>query len=333
MNKQITSTLSTKFIRSLFIILTFSLVFTALFLPTYAKSDNTITETVNLANINKNAEGNGYEWANLTDTLTLDSLNIVTDDDYGLKLPKEATVVLKGNNYISAKQCALVCTGTVTFTGSGTLTLVADNTGISCTSVYRTDLVRFTDGKINITAGQFGIQLENSDLALMGSKVTITLNGQDNDRAAISGKAVAISAGSLKANAPVYAANSLSVSAADVSVNANSPALNCPNSVTLNKVSIKAGATEATLEKVNEYTSQNVIELHSTASNAKKGILFNANYPRFLDYLIFAVVFILIVLLIVLPIYFKRKRTERLVAEYRAANETKATKKSKKNSK
>ena len=62
----------------------------------------TITETVNIAQANKNMEGHGYSWANRYDILTLDGIHLDTASDYGLRLPKNCTVVLEGDNYIKA---------------------------------------------------------------------------------------------------------------------------------------------------------------------------------------------------------------------------------------
>ena len=58
----------------------------------------TITKSVNLTNPRMNMSGAGYAWMNLDKTLTLDGLYIDTSDEYGMRIPDGATVILKGNN-------------------------------------------------------------------------------------------------------------------------------------------------------------------------------------------------------------------------------------------
>ena len=79
----------------------------------------TITETLNLVNVTQNERGDGYQWANRYDILTLDGLRLETENDFGLRLPKSCTVVLKGTNYIKAGKYALTCSGNVSFKGNG----------------------------------------------------------------------------------------------------------------------------------------------------------------------------------------------------------------------
>lgn len=291
-----------------------------------SKDPDTITETLNLASIRANTEGQGYEWNNMTETLTLDGLNIVTEDEYGLKLPSEATVVLKGKNYISAASCALVCTGKTTFTGSGSLTIVSGKTGISCSSVRETDLVHFLGGEISITAQQVGITSESSALSLMGSDISIEVIKTDGERSAVSGKSFSASSGSLTANASIRATASITVSAAELSITSTEPALICDNGIKLDNVSIRAGATENDLASVSEYSAENAVILRSTAKSSKRGILFNADYPRVFDYLIFAALILLTAAVIAVPAYLKHKRTKKLIEAQNAANPPKKTK-------
>ncbi len=316
--------------RALCILLTLITIIAATSLSAYAKSSDTITETVNLANIRENTDGAGYEWNNMTNTLTLSGLNIVTDDEFGLKLPSEATVVLKGKNHITASSCALVCTGMTTFTGSGSLTVVSGETGINCTSAHESDLIRFTDGKIAVSAARNGIVSENSTLSVMGSKVSIKLSATEGNRTAISGRNVSVSAGFLTANASIKATASLSVSAAELSVSSSEPALICNNGIKLSNVSIKTGNDTSSLANATEYASEHAVSLTSNAKTSKRGILFNADYPRFLDYLVFILLIALTAAVIVVPFYLKRKRTQKLIEAYNAANPPKKQPKTKK---
>lgn len=279
----------------------------------------TITKTVNLANARKNMSGEGYYWANLDGILTLNGLNIVTDDEFGMKLPADAIVILEGNNYISASVYGLVCTGLTTFKGNGTLTIVSGEVGITSTSVYKTDLVRFTSGKIDITAAKTGLTSETADISFMGSEVTITITGSDTDAKSVDGINVSVNSGSLTANSQLYASNSLSLSAANINISSSESALSCPNGIIFNSVALKAGSTADSLVATDEYSGQNAIKLSSTASTGKKGTLFNGSYPRFFDYLTIILLILLLVASVAVPIYIKRKRTAKLVAEYNAS--------------
>ena len=81
-------------------------------LPADVSAAETVTKTVNIAEATKNERGPGYDWANRFDILTLNNLRIETSDAYGLRLPKNATVVLKGNNYIKAAKYGVSFSGT-----------------------------------------------------------------------------------------------------------------------------------------------------------------------------------------------------------------------------
>ena len=316
------------------LILIFALLISTFGIPAYAKENAAITETVNLAYVTKNQRGAGYDWANLTNTLTLDGLRIVTDDEYGLKLPEEATVILKGDNYISASACALFCSGMITFQGGGTLTLVSDGTGMECASLYRSDLIRIRDCKIDITAKETGISLTSSRFSLMGGELKINITGDSESRRAISGREVEMSSGSLTANAPVYGSEKLFITGLNATVtSSNGAALECPKGVTLEYVNINAGDSADSLAKTDTYAAQSCIKLKSTASSSKRGILFNAVYPRIFDYLIFLFIILALAALIAVPLYLKKKRTERLIADYEAAHPAKKKTAAKKNGK
>ena len=90
--------------RILSVILTALMLFSLCIAVIPVSAAGAITTTVNIATANKNQRGNGYDWANRYDVLTLNGLNIVTDDAYGLRLPKNCTVVLEGKNYIKASK-------------------------------------------------------------------------------------------------------------------------------------------------------------------------------------------------------------------------------------
>ena len=311
-------------------ILILILLILPLAVPVSAKS-KTVTETVSLTYVTKNQRGDGYVWDNMTNTLTLDGVNIDTQSEYGLKLPKEATVVLKGNNYISASSCAVHCLGMVTFKGNGSLTVVSGDIGIQSVSLYKNELIRINNCDISITAENTGIDMNEAKLALIDGELSINITGQEEGRRAISGTDVSLTGGIFSANAPVYASQRLYITNIDATVSSSvGAALQCPVGVELDKVSVQAGEYPNSLTEIpkNEYGTQSCIKLKSTASNAKRGILFNAVYPRVFDYLIFLIIILAIAALITVPVYLKKKKTEKLIAEYEAANPPKKKKNS-----
>ena len=319
---------------SALLILTLTLITLLSSVPTvFAAERAPITSTVNLANVSKNTRGDGFEWANLTNTLTLDNLNVNTVDEFGMKLPKEATVILKGNNKITAASIGLTSLGQITFEGSGTLTIVAGDVGIDLVGSNVSNLARFSDGKIIITAGTTAIRSEKVEIDLYGSDITMNVTGDSENRKAVSGRNVSLNGGRITANASIYASNSLTVTATDATITSPSSALECPNGIKMNKVSISAGDSADTLSNKDVYSGEKAIVTKSTATNKKVSILFGGNVPKAIDYIVFIVIIAATATLIILPIYLKKKKTEKLIAEYKAQNKAKKTKPASKKSK
>ena len=288
-------------------------------LPLQAASRAPITHTVDISNPKKNMRDDGYEWLNPDKTLTLDHLNLQTSEDYGIKLPKNATVILKGDNYISAAVCGLLCSGMVTFQGSGTLTITAGDTGIRCSSVYASDVLRQRQGTITINAGKRGIYAEAATITLVGGKMTVNTTAKDNPYA-IQGQTVKLWGGTFSANAQVYAEKELSCSSVSVDVRAQNAALACPNGIELVKVAIKTAAAGGNPTAADTYNGEATLRLTSTASDAKKGILFKGDYARFWDYAFFFLIILALAALIAIPMWLRKKRTDKLRAEYEAAH-------------
>ena len=60
-------------------------------------ADNaTYNQTLDIAAAKKDVSGPGYQWQNRYDILTLTNITIDTNDTYGLKIPENATIILKG---------------------------------------------------------------------------------------------------------------------------------------------------------------------------------------------------------------------------------------------
>jgi len=258
-----------------------------------------ITETVNLSRPQKNMSGSGYYWDNRNKILTLDGLYIATSDDYGLRIPAGATVILKGKNYVTASVAAMTVPGNVTFKGSGSLYLKSGDMGIYFYSTDDSTTARFLEGTYEITAGGNGLHSEYTSLSLVGGKMTV--NASAADKYAILGREVKLYGGTLTLDNSVHASVSLEVQAVNLSVTSSKAALSSDKTLKVDKVSIKSGAAAGSLSSAQEYTGENCIVLKSTASNLGSSILFGDSVPMFVDILIALVLLALIAAGIALP--------------------------------
>ncbi len=177
-----------------------------------------ITSTVNIAAANKNQRGPGYDWQNRFDILTLSGMEIDTEEPYGLRLPKNCTVVLEGKNYIKAAKYGVSCSGTVIFKGSGSLVIDSGEIGMYLISQDNTQKIRLTSGKYEITAGKYGIYSDASDFSFVDGSMKINVTSAEG--AAINGRCVNLLGGSFEANSPVETTQSLVIQGIDVSVSA-----------------------------------------------------------------------------------------------------------------
>lgn len=243
-----------------------------------------ITETVNLSRPQKNMSGSGYYWDNRNKILTLDGLYISTSDDYGLRIPAGATVILKGKNYVTASVAALTVPGNVTFKGSGSLHLKSGDMGIYFYSTDDSTTARFLEGTYEVIAGGDGLHSEYTALSIVGGKMSI--NAPAADKYAILGREIKLYGGNLTMDNSVHASVSLEVQAVDLSVTSAKPALSSDKTLKVDKVSIKSGSAVGSLSSAEEYTGENCISLKSSASNLGSSILFGDSVPMFVDILI-----------------------------------------------
>ena len=297
------------------------LLFTALFsVYPLSAAKEILTEPVDLSTVKQNARGSGYNWANRTNVLTFDGLHIETEEDYGFRIPNNATLVLKGDNYISASRIALTAIGTLTVQGSGTLHLVAGEVGWKMMSVDRTASVKFNSGKITIEAGDTGIYSEYPTV-VFGGDCDMTITTKNEGAYAINGAVVQINNGKLTANAPIYSPGSLSVASCDLKITASASALCSPALKIKENNIIKAGANEGSLAEVMEYAGEYAILLIPTRTQKTSLILaalFDKEAPRFVDYLIFVFVILLFAAAVGLPILHQYRKNQKKKEELEA---------------
>ncbi len=267
----------------------------------------TITETLNMLNVSKNQTGEGYYWHNPSKTLTFSGLNIDTQSDFGLRLLDNTIIILEGKNVISAAKTAIYCTGTVTFKGTGSLTIKSGNTGIIIKNDDRSKKMMILDGTINITAVNEAIRSDNASISIAGGN--ISLSASDSTGYAINGRVVSISDGvTLSADNTIAASYSMTVNAANMTINAPKAAFEYKGSFNVSNVSISAGTSAASLSAAEEYSGESSIITVSTAVERAPSIIFGADYPLALDFIMLAGLLIIMLTVIFVPPYIKKRK-------------------------
>lgn len=281
-------------------------------LPHTAEAATTITKSINLTNPRKNIAGAGYTWMNLETTLYLEGLYIDTQDEYGMRIPDGATVVLKGNNYIRAASYALGIPGNVTFKGNGTLTLIGGNTGAYFYSTDDTTIARILDGKFEIRSGGVGIRSEYTTLSVTGGSFRI--DAPSKDGYAILGRTMKLHGGKFTVQGAIAASQNLEIRAADLSVTADKPALSANRKLTMNDVSLSVGSSTDALSKADSYNGENCVRVKSAANRLGESALFGEGVPMFADILVIVLLAALVAAGIGLPLLRAHRRSKKALA-------------------
>ena len=289
------------------IVLTVLMIFGMCFTSSAAKK---LTEGVTILNPRKNIHGVGYEWDNPNDTLTLTDLYIDTTDDYGLKLPDKATVILKGTNRIKASKAALYIGGDVIIKGSGSLILESDGYGIMCNSSDGKDKLSIIGGTVEITA-KTGIYSAVQKVSLSDAKITVTASEYAADvRDLVLSDGVRFSADST-----LMASSSMSIEAANLKIDAcGKPALICENGITMTKMDIMVGNVTKNLASAEKYDGEFALETSSTWKYIRSSIIFGEGVPMVWDIVLFVVLALCAAAAVVLPIYFKKRKLKKILA-------------------
>lgn len=275
------------------------LVITVMLLPACCAAGSVvINQTVNISNARQNVHGSGYEWENIPDILTLDGVNINTKDDYGIKLPANCTVVLKGDNYIKAGKYGISCAGKTLFKGSGTLTIDAGEIGIYLYSQDSTTKVQIMDGRYTVNAGKYGVYSEYSDFSVSGGKIDVSVS----DGRAILGRNVNLVGGTFSADSSVEASQNLTVDSINLSISSSDRAL-CAGKLYIRNV---------TASHADEYNGEKEIEFSADERWHKTSIIFGDSVPGWIDYLLLAAVLAIVVLCIAVPVMKKKKKKKEL---------------------
>lgn len=285
------------------LILLLMLVISLSALPLTVSAGRTVTNMVNVADSNKNMHGPGYEWDNVEKVLTLKNVNIDTEDDYGIRIPRNCTVILKGDNYIKASKHAVALLGTVVFKGSGSLTLEAGEYGFYLTTLDNSQKVRLLEGNYKITAGKHGVYSENADFSFIGGTMKISVTSDES--MAICGRVVNLLGGEFSTNAPVHATHALTIDSARVKIDAKSAALEA-KTLYLKNLSI------------DEYSGETSIDVKSTAPIFGSSIIFGEGVPSYVDYVLLVLFLAGIIAAIAVPAIRKKKKAEALYKKLEA---------------
>lgn len=268
-----------------------------------------VTQTLDMAALNKNSKGTGYEWNNSEYVFTMKDLDLKTSDDYGIKLPAGSTVVIEGDNTIVASRYGIQSFGSLTFTGSGTLTVTVSDIGIRALTTQDRENVIFRSGKLVINA-RTAILSETGKTVFSGAdiKAVSTVNS-------VYGLNLHFVGGKLDLTSPIYAKGSVEIKAIDLTVSAAAPAITAEKGILTEEVDISTGTSLSALGKADAYHGENAVKFVSTAKVVKHGMLFGGKLPAFVDYIVFALIAIAAAAVIAVPIIIKKKKTAKLIEQ------------------
>lgn len=288
-------------------------------LPVFVSAGE-FTSTVNLLDVRKNQRGDGYEWNNKTDTLTLTNFTVNTKDRYGLRIPSGATVVLVGTNTITADYAALDIEGEAYFRGEGTLILNANEIGFLNPINMDDKKVIIESGKYVINSEGVGISSPYATFSQTGGTIEVNCKGE-----ALVGREIRLTGGVFKANNSVHASNKLVVSYTTLDI--SSPAAALISDKTLSVNGVKLVSNGDTLAK---YADEKEIKTSPLSKARTTSMLFELmgmkDVSIALDYIIFAVCILGIAAIIVVPKLIKKKKLRIALEKYEAEKAEKGAK-------
>ncbi len=278
-----------------------------------------IVQTVNLINANKNQRGTGMFWHNPSDTLTITNMTIDTPESYGLRLPDGATLELEGKNVIKASHCALSVEGSLTVRGSGSLTLISDNYGILISTLDMNKKFTVIEGSVTVNSGGEGVFTENA-IVTINDTAKLEINTQASANA-INARQIKLLGGEFKSNASLFAEDiklmtvKLDITSGKQALIIDGAAENDPWSrLSINDMSLKAGADKASLSDVDSYSGESCIVGKVKKVNTKTSAfleLFGVKVPgsNWLDLVLIVAVILIVAAFIATP-YIKNYRSK-----------------------
>ncbi len=279
-----------------------------------------VVGTVNLINVSKNQHGPGIEWHNPSDTLTLTNMTIDTADNYGLRLPDGATIVLEGNNTIRASKVALSTEGNLTVKGKGKLTLISDDIGILVSTLNNNNRLTVVGGDITINSVGVGIYCENA-IVNQSDKANIEIKTTDGAYA-IDARQIKLLGGKFASNASLLGED-IKLMTVNLNITSDKAAFIIDGATSYEKVSIKdvkmkGGADGSSLSDIDVYNGENSISTKAKKVNTKTSAfleLFGVKIPgsNWLDFALIGLVILIVAAFIAIP-YIKNYREKDKIA-------------------
>ncbi|MBQ2733939.1 MAG: hypothetical protein IJF74_07255 [Clostridia bacterium] len=292
-------------------------------LPVFVSAGE-FTSTVNLLDVRKNQRGDGYEWDNRNDILTLTNFTVNTKDRYGLRIPSGATVVLVGTNTITASYAALDIEGEAYFRGEGTLILNGGEVGFINPFNMDDKKVIIESGTYIINSEGVGISSPYATFSQTGGKIEINCKGE-----AVSGREIRLGGGTFKANNSVHATNKLTVSYTTLDISSPKAALISDKTLSVNGVKLISDGNT-----LDEYKGESSLKTSPLSKARTTSMLFELmgmkSVPIAIDYVIFAVCILAVAAIIVVPKLIKKKKLRAALERYEAENAAKKAEKGKK---
>lgn len=272
---------------------------------------DTITETLNLTLTKQNQRGEGYFWDNINNTLTLYSISIVTDDEYGLKVPHGVTIELQGKSYISASYAALGAQGDVTIKGNGSLMLVSDEIGIDCYATTST-VTNLVSGTININSKSYGIKNDSGTVTAIGGDLDIKTRG-DADAFSVYAHLVQITGGRIKADASIYSETELRFINVNGDISsARSALISEKDIITVGQMKMNGGDDGNSLSAIETYSGEKCLKTKSDANRDKGSMILGKEYSQWMDVVLIILAIIVLAAIVGIPLLVRYRRTEKL---------------------
>ncbi len=303
-NERITP-MNTKFSKSLCRVTAYVIcaLITVLAMSVFCHAEH--TGTINLSNVRQHESGEGYFWDNREKVLTLDGFNLSTSEDFGLKLPDNATVKLVGTNRITAGKYALSSTGSINFIGNGTLILESDDTGLYSYSNNPKHRVRISEGTLKISGKVQAVLSENAEFTVTGGKLEAVGGINCRTFTAVGGK--------VYSDGAIHATHQIKISCAEVEAFVKEgAALVSDNLFTTEYVKMHAGNNADSLEKTDSYEGESYFTSVATSKGVRDSIIFGEGTPITVDYLLLGGAVVLVLAALIIPIVVKKNKTRKM---------------------
>lgn len=288
-----------------------------------------ITETVNLANARQNMSGSGYYWINPEKTLTFRNLNIKTSDDFGIKVPAGATVVLEGENHITAEKYGLACSGEVNFKGTGSLIVESGEYAFYFYGEGAGKNVKILEGTYTLSGEKAGIYSPVSEFSIIGGTINILSNSSESR--SIIGSSVNILGGKSELSGGIFASHLVKITGADVKITSEDKAIECDNIISVNNEKISVGSSENNLSEAKNYDGEACVNMTSTYKRERGSIIFGESGKSYMDFVILFAAVVAIAAAILIPTLIKKRRVRKLYEQIDKNNSSVAESKNKKN--